>query len=188
MSWWSRVTLQLYRENYKIIICQNAIYRSLPVKKGMLDACVAELVRAVDWQLKYIASNLGSVESISLSTERVLNSWKNIHWAQYWERKRILPTRWSSPPGTHDRGCKPRCDLYWPSSLFCSLRPKRSLIFITSLTNDSIRSDWSIRETIVSEVNSAPTAWQIISFVNPCAGHPSRTPLGLVLRFLPQEI
>ena len=45
------VAFQLYLKNCKIIKCRNAIYRGLPVAKKMSDACAAQLVRAVDWQL-----------------------------------------------------------------------------------------------------------------------------------------
>ena len=38
--------------------------------KGISDACVAQLVRAVDWQSKDPGSNPGIVESASFSTER----------------------------------------------------------------------------------------------------------------------
>ena len=43
-----------------------------------------------------------------------------------------------SPPKTQDRGCRPRCDFYWPSLLPRSARPSSSLVFITRVTNDSI--------------------------------------------------
>ena len=63
-----------------------------------------------------------------------------------------------SPPETQDRGCRPRCDFNWPSLLLRSRRPSSSLVFITSVTNDSMsaqfRSDWSMRKTIVSAVSS----------------------------------
>ena len=39
----------------------------------MSDACVAQLVRAVDRQSKDPGSNPGTVERVSLSTERFLN-------------------------------------------------------------------------------------------------------------------
>ena len=56
----------------------------------------------------------------------------------------------SSPPETQDRGCRPRCDYYWPNPLFPSRNPSGSLVYTTSVTNDSmnvqIRSNWSIRE------------------------------------------
>ena len=55
----------------------------------------------------------------------------------------------------------------WPSPLFESRRLSSSLVFITTVTHDSmsvqIRSDWSIGETIVSGVSSAPTAWPTAS-------------------------
>ena len=46
--------------------------------------------------------------------------------------------RQPSPPRTQDRGCRPRCDFYWPSPLFRSRRPSSSLVFTTSVTNDSM--------------------------------------------------
>ena len=50
----------------KIIKCRNAI----PIEKVMSDACVDQLVRAVDRQSKDPGSNPGTVESVSFSTER----------------------------------------------------------------------------------------------------------------------
>ena len=41
---------------------------------------LSTLVRAVDWQSKDPGSNPGTVESVSFSTERFLNSSKNIYW------------------------------------------------------------------------------------------------------------
>ena len=62
-----------------------------------------------------------------------------------------------SPPKTQGHGCRPRCDFYWPSLLPRSAHPSSSLIFITRATNDTISihicSDWTMRETIVSEVS-----------------------------------
>ena len=59
----------------------------------------------------------------------------------------------SNPPESQDRGCRPRCVFYWPSPLFRSRRTSSTLVFITSVTNDSMsvqnRSDWSMRGTIV---------------------------------------
>ena len=87
--------------------------------------------------------------------------------------KRSLPTpaRWSSPPGTRERECKPRCGFYWPSPLFCYLRHWSSIVFITNVTNDlmsiQIRSDWSMRETIVSRENLKPIARPTVSHSTP---------------------
>ena len=76
-----------------------------------------------------------------------------------------------SPPKTQDRGCRPRCDFYWPPLLPRSARLSSSLVFITRVTNDSISihfcSDWSMRETIVSEVSCAPTARPTVSLSAP---------------------
>ena len=64
-----------------------------------------------------------------------------------------------------------RCDFYWPYPMFRSRRPSSSLVFITSVMNDSmsvqIHSDWSIRETIVSGVSSAPAAWPTAALAMP---------------------
>ena len=49
----------------------------------MSDACVAQLVRAVDWQSKDPGSNSGTVESVSFATEKLLNSSKNINSSEY---------------------------------------------------------------------------------------------------------
>ena len=80
------------------------------------------------------------------------------------EQKNSSPDRRGQPslPRAQDRGCRPRCDFYWPFPLFRSRRPSSSLVFITSVTNDSMsvqnRSDWSMRGTIVSGVSLEPTA------------------------------
>ena len=64
-----------------------------------------------------------------------------------------------------------RQSFYWPSPMFRSRHPSSSLVFIRSKTNDSIgvqiRSDWSMRETIVSGVSSAPTAWSTATLATP---------------------
>ena len=44
--------------------------QGLPVEKGMSNACVAQLNRAVDRQSKHPGSNPGTVKSVSFSTER----------------------------------------------------------------------------------------------------------------------
>ena len=77
----------------------------------------------------------------------------------------------SSLPETQDRGCRLRCDFYWSSPLFRFRRPLSSLVFITSVTNDSMsvqnRSDWSMRGTMVSGVSSEPIAWPRTSLATP---------------------
>ena len=68
--------------NAKIIHCERwrrsdspyhdfarSVYK-VSVEKEMSDACVAQLVRAVDRQLKDPGSNHGTVESVCFSTER----------------------------------------------------------------------------------------------------------------------
>ena len=55
-------TLQLFRNTNP--------ERGLPVEKGMLDVCVAQLVRAVDRQARDSSSNPGTVESVSFSTKQ----------------------------------------------------------------------------------------------------------------------
>ena len=67
---------------------------------------------------------------------------------------RVSPIRRTAGAGPNAISTDPRC---------CrSARPSSSLVFITRVTNDSISiyicSDWSMRETIVSGVSSAPTA------------------------------
>ena len=70
------MAFKLYHQNCIIIKCQNAIQGGLPVEKGMRDACVAQLVRAIDRQSKDPGSNPGTVESVSFSRERFLFIWK----------------------------------------------------------------------------------------------------------------
>ena len=48
------------------------------MKKEMSDACVAQMVRAVDRQLKDPGSNPSTVDSVSFSTEIFLILFKNI--------------------------------------------------------------------------------------------------------------
>ena len=71
--------------------------------------------------------------------------------------KRSPPNRRGSPVRP---GLATRC--VDPDAILTSPRRCYSLVFITSVTNDSmsvqIRSDWSIRGTIVSGVSSASTA------------------------------
>ena len=67
------------------------VIRGLPFENGISDACVAWLVRPFDRQSKDPGSNPGTFESVSFSTERILNSLKNINWFS-----RFKSLKWSS--------------------------------------------------------------------------------------------
>ena len=62
----------------------------LSVEKEMSDACVARLVRAVDRQSKDLGSNPGTVESVSFSAGRFLNSLENIIWIPWLKSLKCL--------------------------------------------------------------------------------------------------
>ena len=64
------VTFQLNHHNCKIIKMPKRNITSFSYEKGMSDACVAQLVRAVDRQSKDLGSNPGTVKSVFFSTER----------------------------------------------------------------------------------------------------------------------
>ena len=52
-------------EEFEIFLLKNRRFR-----KEMSDACIAQLVRAVDRQSKDPGSNPGTIKSVSFSTER----------------------------------------------------------------------------------------------------------------------